>query len=403
MIEISIPKKLISVFSGEAQYRGAYGGRGSGKSFTFAKMLVLRGAERKRRMLCGRELQNSIKDSVHSELARAIESEPFLSDLYEIGENFIRGRNGTEFIFKGLRHNYNSIKSISGIDICWIEEAETVSEQSWRTLIPTIRTPSSEIWLTWNPERDDSPTRERFIVNAPPNSKIAECNWRDNPWFPAELEAVRQHDLKRDPDYYEHIWEGACITRSDALVLRGRYEIKQFEPAADWHGPYYGADWGFSVDPTCFVRVWVNGRTLYVEYEAYGNQVEIDNLPKLFDQIPDAKKYVCYGDSARPETINYMRRYGYPYMQSCDKWPGSLEDGVEHLRSYENIIIHPRCQHTAREARLWSYKIDKLTGNVKPDLQPGNDHCWDAIRYGLGPMIKRRNNAQKMQINHVGR
>lgn len=361
-------------------------------------MLAIRGLSSPMRLLACREYQNSIKESSQAEIVRAIDSEKWLQDAYDYGEGFIKGKNGTEFIFRGLRHNYQAIKSMAAINICWVEEAETVSEESWRVLIPTIREPGSEIWLTWNPEREDSPTRQRFILNLPTGAKLTEINWRDNPWFPAELEQERQDDLKFRPDQYEHIWEGSCLTRSDALVLRGRHTVDAFEPSQDWNGPYYGADWGFSVDPSTFICCWIHGRTLYVEHEAYGHGVEIDNLPTLFDQVPGGREHVSYGDNARPETISYMQRNGYRRMQSADKWPGSVEDGVEHLRSYERIVIHPRCTHTAKEARLWSYKIDRLSGNVKPDLMPGNEHCWDAVRYALGPIIRKRNSLSRSKI-----
>ncbi len=388
--KVQLPRKLLPVFAGKARYRGAHGGRGSAKSFSFAKMLAIRGYQTPSRILCCREYQNSIKESSQAEIVRAIDSEPWLKAGYDTGEGFIRGLNGTEFIFRGLRHNYGSIKSMAGVNLCWVEEAETVSDESWRVLIPTIREPGSEIWLTWNPEREDSATRQRFILTQPTDSKIVEVNWRDNPWFPAELERERQDDLRYRPDQYEHVWEGACLTRTDALVLRGRHSVEAFEAAKDWSGPYYGADWGFSVDPTAMVRCWVGGSTLYVDFEAYGHGVEFEQLPPLFDQVPDARRYISRADNARPETINYMQRHGYPRMTAADKWPGSVEDGVEFLRSFARIVIHPRCEKTAREARLWSYKIDRLSGDIKPELMSGNDHCWDAIRYALSPLIRKR-------------
>ncbi len=400
---VRIPKKLVPVFSGPARYRGAYGGRGSAKSFTFAKMLAIRGMAEPMRLLAAREYQNSIRDSSQAEIVRAIESEPWLADAYDYGEGYIRGRNGTEFIFKGLRHNYQAIKSMANIGICWIEEAETVSEESWRALTPTIRAPGSEIWATWNPERLDSPTRQRLILHPPTNSKIVEVNWRDNPWFPPELEQERQDDLRYRPDTYEHIWEGACLTRTDALVLRGRHAVETFEPQPGWDGPYYGADWGFSVDPTAFVRCWVYGRVLYVEHEAYGKGVEIDNLPDLLLTVPGSQQHVVRADNARPETISFMQRHGFPRLQAAEKWPGSVEDGVEFLRSFERIVIHPRCENAAREARLWTYKIDRLTGDIKPDLLPGNEHIWDAVRYALQPMIKKRPATTFLNLPHMAR
>ncbi|HHW4679819.1 MAG TPA: hypothetical protein ACQGQH_10440 [Xylella sp.] len=135
-------------------------------------------------------------------------------------------------------------------------------------------------------------------------------------------------------------------------MLRGRYRIEPFEPQSDWGGPYFGADWGFSVDPTALVRCWVNGRILYVEYEAWGVGVDIDQTPALFDSVPEAHEHVIRADCARPETISHMQRHGYPRVMPCDKWVGSVEDGTEHLRSYEHIMIHPRCRRTADEARL---------------------------------------------------
>jgi phage terminase large subunit len=135
------------------------------------------------------------------------------------------------------------------------------------------------------------------------------------------------------------------------------------------------------------VRCWIDGRTLYVEHEAYGLGVEIDHLPALFDSILDARKYLSRGDNARPETISYMVRQGFNFMP-CEKWPGSVEDGVEFLRSFESIVIHPRCVHTAQEARLYSYKIDKLSGDIQPIILDRHNHCMDAIRYALTPMIK---------------
>lgn len=402
-VRVQIPRKLVPVFSGAARYRGAKGGRGSAKSFTFAKMLAIRGMAEPLRLLACREYQNSIKESSQAEIVRAIDSEKWLQDAYDYGEGYIKGHNGSEFIFKGLRHNYRTIKSMAGINICWVEEAETVSEESWRVLIPTIREPGSEIWLTWNPERTDSPTHQRFVENPPASAKIVEINWRDNPWFPTELEQERLDDLKYRPDTYEHIWEGACLTRTEALVLRGRHTVEAFEPQPGWEGPYFGADWGFSVDPTAGNRFWIAGRTLYVEHEVHGKGTDIDRLPALFDELPGAREHVVRADNARPETISYLQRHGFPRMAAADKWPGSVEDGVEFLRGFERIVIHPRCEHTAKEARLWTYKVDRLTGDVKPELLPGNDHHMDAIRYGLSPLIRKRAPAKRAVIPHMGR
>ena len=364
-------------------------------------MTAVRGYAEPLRILCCRELQNSIKDSVHAELVAAIEAYPWLNDHYEIGETFIRGRNGTEFVFKGLRHNYQQIKSTSGINICWVEEAETVSEQSWKNLIPTIRAPGSEIWLTWNPEDEESPTNQRFVVDPPPGAKIERLNYCDNPWFPPELEQERLNDLKRDPDFYAHVWEGKCVTRTDSQILAGKWRIDEFEPGADWDGPYYGLDFGFSVDPTAGVKCWVSDSTLYVEHEAVKVGLEVDDTPAfLIERIPGIDEHTVRADSARPESISYCKRHGLTRMIGVKKGKGSVEDGIQHLRSYKRIVVHPRCEEVARECRLYSYKIDRLSGDILPVPVDANNHCIDAIRYALQPLIgsgleqaKTRNNA----------
>ena len=163
---------------------------------------------------------------------------------------------------------------------------------------------------------------------------------------------------------------------------------RSLRTAAGWDGPYFGADWGFSQDPTTLVKLWIGERKLYVEHEAYGVGVDIDRTPEFFDRVPGAREATIRGDSARPETISYLRRNGYPGIESVTKWKGSVEDGVAALRGFEQIVIHPRCRHTEEEARLWAYKIDRLTGDVMPDLVDRHNHIWDAVRYALEPVIR---------------
>lgn len=217
-------------------------------------------------------------------------------------------------------------------------------------------------------------------------------NWWDNPFFPPELETLRKREQERlDPATYAHVWEGAYLTNSDAQVLAGKVVVAEFTPQPGWNGPYYGLDYGFSQDPTASVCAWVHAGRLYVEHEAGKVGLEIDQTaPYLTQRIPGIERHVVRADSARPESTNYLQRHGLPRVMSVDKWPGSVEDGIAHLRSYSEIVVHPRCKETIRETRLWSYKVDRLSGDPLTDLVDANNHYMDALRYGLQPLIRRR-------------
>src|SRR5690606_37283556 len=272
---IELPPKLIPVFSGRARYRGAYGGRGSAKTRSFAKMTAIRGymfaeAGVSGMLLGAREYMNSLDESSMEEIKAAIRSEPWLDAYYDIGDKYIRTKNRRVWYgFSGLRHNLDSIKSKGRILIVWVDEGENVSETAWIKLIPTVREAGSEIWVTWNPEKDGSPTDKRFRKHPPTDAKIVELNYTDNPWFPAELEQERLDDRERlDDQTYAWIWDGAYRENSDAQILSGKYRVAEFVPGADWDGPYFGIDWGFSQDPTAGVKCWIHDQRLYIEHEA---------------------------------------------------------------------------------------------------------------------------------------
>lgn len=233
-VRVKLPPKLIPVFLGPARYRGAYGGRGSAKTRSFAKMAAItahRAAEAGQSgiVLCVREFMNSLADSSMAEIKAAIEEETWLRPHFEIGETFIRTIcRKVEFVFVGLRHNLDSIKSKARILLCWADEADPVSETAWQKLIPTVREDGSEIWVTWNPEVEGSATDRRFRNNAADDVKIVELNWRDNPWFPAVLERERQADQVERPNSYDHVWEGAYKTHYE-----GAYFTEQLRIAKD--------------------------------------------------------------------------------------------------------------------------------------------------------------------------
>lgn len=353
-------------------------------------MSAIRGYAAREKILCARELQVSIRDSVHAEIARAIRSVPWLDQHYEIGESYIRGKNGTEFIFKGLRHNYQQVKSTAGVTICWVEEAESVSESSWGVLIPTIREKGSEIWATWNPESADSATHKRFIIDPPANAQIVKLNWNDNPWFPEVLEADRLRDMSTDTDYYAHVWDGEPITRTDAQIFGGKWSVREFEAAGQWAGPYYGLDFGFANNPTAAVRCWVWDNRVWIDYEAGSRALELDaTAPYLIDRVPGISTHAIKADSARPESISYLKRHGLGGIRAVEKWQGSVEGGVRHLCSYAEIVVHPRCTEIAKELRLYSYKVDRLTGEVLPVIIDAHNHYIDALRYAIEPIIRR--------------
>lgn len=397
---ILLPPKLIPVFSGDARYRGAYGGRGSGKTFSFAKMTAVHGYKcavqgKSGQLLCCREHLNSLDESSLEEVKTAIRSEPWLNEFYEIGERYVRSKCGNiKYTFSGLRHNVDSVKSKAKILLAWVDEAEPVSDTAWRKLIPTVREDDSEIWVTWNPESPESPTHKRFRESAPDDSKIVELNWSDNPFFTDVLEKERKHSLKTEPDFYQHIWEGDFLTITDAQIFKNKFVVQDFEALASWDGPYYGCDWGFAKDPTALVKLHI-GRTEYgpncliISEETGGIGVDTVDLPSLFTGVSGADRHLIRADSARPETISHMNRMGYN-VEGASKWKGSVEDGIAFLRSFDKIVIHSRCVETAREARLYSYKIDKQTEDILPVIVDKNNHYIDAVRYGLTPMIQRK-------------
>lgn len=397
--DVLIPPGLVHVFApqrGEVSYRGAYGGRGSAKTRTFAKMVAvftvvmesqgLRGV-----VLCGREFMGSLADSSMEELKSVILEDEWLAGQFEIGKEFIRTKSGNiRFLFVGLRHNLDSIKSKARVLLTWIDEAENVSEVAWRKLIATVmREPNSEIWLTWNPESPNSATHMRFRENAPSRSIIVELNWSGNPWFPQGLEQERMDDLRNRPDIYRHVWEGDFLTLTAAQVFAGKYEVREFEAVEGFDGPYLGGDFGYSQDPVAAVRSWIHDNCLYIDHEAGGVGIELDDIPKRCEVIPDFAKHVSRWDSAQPSMISHIRRKGIPRAEGAKKGQGSVEDGVMFIRSFRKVIIHPRCVNTIKEFQLYSWKVDRLSGDVMPVLEDKWNHYIDALRYALEPILRR--------------
>jgi phage terminase large subunit len=372
------------------RYKGAYGGRGSGKSHFFAEMLIERCLMQKTDAVCVREVQKSLSQSVKKLLESKIEALGVQAE-FEVQEAKIIAPYGGIIIFQGMQnHTADSIKSLEGYDIAWVEEAQSLSQRSLDLLRPTIRKPGSELWFSWNPNQDTDPVDALLRGDEPPPSAaVIPVNYTDNPWFPDVLREEMEYDRKRDPDKYAHIWLGEYQRNSEARVFRN-WTIEEFEidPAQIIR---QGADWGFSVDPTVLVQSYIVGRKLYVPYEAYRVGCEIVDTPSLFMTVPDSEKWPIVADSARPETISHMQKNGFPKIMPAIKGAKSLEEGVEFLKSFD-IVVHPRCKHLIDELTLYSYETDPLTGQVLPKLQDKDNHVIDALRYaceGARRAVKR--------------
>lgn len=336
--------------------------------------------ERHERVLCGRETQRSIRDSSKRVLDDEIDRLGVRS-VFTSTETEIRGPNESLFLFTGLKGNAVGVKSIEGVTTFWGDEAQAFSQGSIDTVVPTIRGPGSRLIWTWNPDLPTDPIDKMFRGEggAPPNSIVREVNYPDNPWFPDELRMEMEYTRSRDIDKYNRVWLGQYRQNSEARVFKNWHVNSDLIAPA---GAVFrqGADFGFSIDPSCLIRCWIEGHKLYVDYEAWGLGVEIDKLPELFMSVPESEKWWTTADSSRPETISYLRRHGFPNIRPAIKGARSVEEGVEFLKSFD-IEIHPRCEHLIQELTHYSYKTDPLTGEVLPILQDKDNHLIDSLRY----------------------
>jgi len=379
-LQIQTPKWALPLLE-PSRYKGAWGGRGSGKSHLFAELMIeAHIMDQKRRSVCVREIQKSLNQSVKRLLEMKIQ-DMNAGAYFEVQDAVIKSKKADGMIiFQGMQnHTADSIKSLEGYDCAWVEEAQSLSQTSLDLLRPTIRKPGSELHFTWNPRQSNDPVD--FLLRGPTPPKdamVIKVNYTDNPWFPNVLRDEMEYDKRRDPDKYQHVWMGEYLRNSQSRVFRN-WKIEDFEAPADAIHRL-GADWGFSVDPTVLVRCHIIGRTLYIDYEAYMIGCEIVNTPELFLQVPESEKWPIVADSARPETISHMRKNGFPKIMGAVKGPRSLEEGIEFLKNYD-IVVHPRCLHTIDELTLYSYKTDPLTGKILPLLEDKKNHVIDALRY----------------------
>jgi phage terminase large subunit len=345
--------------------------------------------------ICIREVQKSLKFSAKKLVETKISAMGY-SHLFDISLNEIRRTNGSGvIIFQGMQdHTADSIKSLEGFDRAWVEEAQSLSARSLELLVPTIRQDGSEIWFSWNPDQATDSVEKLFDNN--PDAVLVHTNYTDNPWCPDVMSKQAEWQRRVDYEKFVHIWLGGYNTKSEAQIFAGKWRVDEFEPCESWDGPYQGLDFGFAADPTAFVRCWVNDNTLYIDQDCGRAGLELDDTAKYIKgHEPEAGRYAIRADSARPESISYLRRHGLPRIVGVKKWPGSVEDGVEHIKAYDDIVIHAQCRDMQEEARLYSYKTDKRSGDILPKIEDTNNHRWDAVRYALAPLIRNNDHAKR--------
>lgn len=390
-----------------------YGGRGSGKSWAVARWLIKIARSECTRIGCFREFQSSIKDSVHRLLVDQIYAMGVQNDFHITEKGIVCLLTGTEFIFKGLRKSLQEVKSTEGIKYTWVEEAQACSDESWQVLLPTVaRVKNNQLIITFNPDAESDPTFKRFVLNPRADAVVVKVNYNHNPWFGEEMEKLRLHDMANDPDAYDWIWEGNPRKISDAIIFRNRVVFDTFEPPENVRF-FEGLDFGFANDPNAFIQSYIEDDELYINDEVFGYRVEIDDLPAMisgkescnndaeraawshdreakFPGIIGARNWPIKADNARPETISYLSRQGFN-VTAAEKWKGSIEDGIQHLKGFKKIHIHAtRCPNMAREARLYSYKVDPKNGDILPEIVDKWNHGWDAVRYSLDGYIRAR-------------
>ena len=382
-----------------ADVRGAYGGRGSGKSRTFAKMTAVRVycwdvEGREGIILCARQFQNSLDDSSLEEIKAAIRSEPWLSDHFEIGEKYIRTKSGRiSYKFAGLDRNVDSIKSKSRILLCWVDEAEPVTDEAWQKLIPTLREEVSELWVTWNPERKNSATHKRFRESRDPRSKIVELNWRDNPWFPSVLDRTREREQRDRPDQYPHVWEGDFVTAVAGAYFaaslneakeQGRITRLAFDPLmrvrvfCDLGGTGARAD-AFAAWPAQFI-----GREIRVRdyYEAVGQPLSahIQWLIKHGYGPDRADIWLPHDGSTNDRVIDVsfesaFRAAGYDVTVVPNQGKGAAKMRIEAgRRRFPLIWFDEATTEAGRDALGWYH--EKLDENR--DIGLGPEHDWSS-------------------------
>ena len=409
--KVRFPAKLKCLFVPEkSRYRILYGGRGGSKSWNIARALLLKGCENTIRVLCAREFQTSIKDSVHKLLSDQIQLME-LTAHYEVTQTTIRGINGTEFIFAGIKNNTNNIKSIEGIDVCWVEEAQSVSPNSWNVLVPTIRKADSDIWISFNPELPTDETWKRFVLNPPENAVVQKINWSDNPWFPEVLDLERRNLQARDTEAYNNVWEGIPRQTIDGAIfakemtmaeLEGRICNVPYDATKPVHAIF---DLGWADQTAVWILQFVGQETRLLRYFEDSQQTisyymaKLQSFGYVYDTIwlPHDAKAKSLGTGKSIEEI--VRATGMK-VQILDRVP--VVDSINAARTIFSKCYFDR-QNTEEGLqclRHYRYDVDPDTKmfSAKP-LHDEYSHGADAFRY-IGLMINEPRKAQPQKANY---
>jgi len=403
------PAKLECLFNPKnSRYRVLYGGRGGAKSWGVARALLIKGAQAPLRILCAREFQTSIKDSVHKLLCDQI-VDMGLAGFYEITEKSIKGKNGTEFFFVGLRNNVVNVKSIEGVDVCWVEEAQTVSRNSWNVLIPTIRKEQSEIWVTFNPELGTDETYQRFVANPPANAIVQKINWSDNPWFPDTLKDEMLTLKSRDPAAHRIVWEGFCRMTVDGAIFGKEMQMAELDNRItnvpyDASKPVHAVfDLGWADMTSVWFVQFIGMETRLIRYIEVNQTTMTDILARmqtfgyLYDTLwlpHDAQNKTLASSGRSIEDI--VRAAGYK-TKVLERVP--VVDSINAARTIFRSCYFDRdnCAEGLQCLRHYRYEVDSETGQFsRTPLHDHYSHGADAFRY-IGLMVNEPRGRQRQK------
>jgi len=413
MIELN--KRFLPFYEKKARYKIAYGGRVGSKSTNIAILLLMIGMNKKVLIACLREYQKNLSESVYRLLCNKIIEDNGFQKHYRIMSDKIIGINGTEFAFSGIK-NAKNFKSFEGVDIAWVEEAQTISAESIMITLPTIRKAGSEIWFSYNPDSEEDPVHKLalkpFVMDTEELQKAGydvgqinlQINYMDNPHCPdiMKLEAEQMRNV--DYDLYRHVWLGETRSASDSVIFKGKFEELDFDVENDYGIPRlngdvldlcYGLDFGW-VHPTAIIETFRYKGDIYINNEIVGQEMDLDDIvTRIVNDMPWAKNKIIYGDSARPDLIEQLKysrisKHGTELpglnIQPANKGQGSVESGITWLKTHKKIFIHPRCQNTLNNFKKYCYKVDK-NGIISTQILKINDDCIDALRYSYSGTI----------------